>query len=226
VGTTPKKSEWEIEDNERVINAVIAIVAAFVLGGIPFALIAGKVLKGIDIRVEGSGNLGATNAFRVLGPGAGIAVLLADGAKGAVAVLLAKALMAGVSGPAGYYVPVLCAPAAMAGHTWTVFAGFRGGKGVAAGAGAFLALAPLATGAVIAVWALLFAISGYVSVGSMAAAVVFPPAVYLTAHGQDRAVLLSVSIIAAALVLLRHVPNMRRLAAGTENKLLRRTRGG
>ena len=207
-------------------NAIIAIAAAFVLGGIPFALIAGKLLKGTDIRSEGSGNLGATNAFRVLGPAAGIAVLLADGAKGAAAVVLAKALMASTGGPVSFIVPVLCAPAAMAGHTWTVFAGFRGGKGVAAGAGAFLALAPLATGAVITVWALLFAITGYVSVGSIAAAAAFPPAVYLTAHGQDKAVLLGVSIIAAALVLVRHVPNMRRLAAGTENKLIRRPRRG
>jgi glycerol-3-phosphate acyltransferase PlsY len=197
-----------------------------VLGGIPFALIAGRVLKGIDIRSEGSGNLGATNAFRVLGPGAGIAVLIADGAKGAAAVILAKALMAGVSGPVGFVVPVLCAPVAMAGHTWTIFAGFRGGKGVAAGAGAFLALAPLATGVVIAVWAMLFAITGYVSVGSIAAAAAFPPAVYLTARGQDKAVLLGVSVIAAVLVLLRHVPNMKRLAAGTENKLIRRPRRG
>lgn len=207
-------------------QTIIAIAAAFLLGGIPFALIAGKVLKGIDIRNEGSGNLGATNAFRVLGPAPGIAVLVADGAKGAAAVLLAKHLMGGVGDPASFVVPVLCAPAAMAGHTWTVFARFRGGKGVAAGAGAFLALAPLATGAVIAVWALFFAVSGYVSVGSMAAAAAFPPAVYLAAQGEDRGVLLVVSVLAAALVLLRHVPNMKRLAAGTENKLLRRSRQG
>jgi glycerol-3-phosphate acyltransferase PlsY len=207
-------------------QTIIAIAAAFLLGGIPFALIAGKVLKGIDIRNEGSGNLGATNAFRVLGPAPGIAVLVADGAKGAAAVLLARHLMDGVGDPAGFVVPVLCAPAAMAGHTWTVFARFRGGKGVAAGAGAFLALAPLATGAVIAVWALLFAVSGYVSVGSIAVAAAFPPAVYLAAHGKDREVLLVVSVLAAALVLLRHVPNMKRLAAGTENKLLRRSRQG
>jgi glycerol-3-phosphate acyltransferase PlsY len=209
-----------------MLDSVIAIAAAFVLGGIPFALIAGKLLKGIDIRAQGSGNLGATNAFRVLGPGAGAAVLIADGAKGAAAILLARALMADVSGPLSIYIPVLCAPAAMAGHTWTIFAGFRGGKGVAAGAGAFLALVPLATAAVIALWGALFAATGYVSVGSIAAAAAFPPAVYLTTHGQDKAVLLGVSVIAAALVLLRHVPNMKRLAAGTENRLIRRPRGG
>ena len=208
------------------MNAAIAIIAAYVLGAIPFALIAGKALKGIDIRNEGSGNLGATNAFRVLGPGAGAAVLIADGAKGAAAVLLAKELTGGAGGAVTVYVPVLCAPVAMAGHTWTVFAGFRGGKGVAAGAGAFLALAPLATAAVIAIWGLFFAVTGYVSVGSIAAAVSFPAAVYLTSHGQNRTALLAVSIFAAILVFVRHVPNMKRLASGTERKLIRRPRGG
>jgi glycerol-3-phosphate acyltransferase PlsY len=205
------------------LNAAIALLAAYLLGSIPFGLIAGKLTRGIDIRDEGSRNLGATNAFRVLGPVPGVFVLLADGAKGAAAVLIAKALVGG-PGAIGQLVPVLCAPAAMAGHTWTVFAGFRGGKGVAAGAGAFLALATAATAVVLGVWAVMFAATGYVSAGSIAAAAAFPVSVYLFSNGSDRSYLLVVSLLAAALVLVRHIPNMKRLAAGTENRVLRKAR--
>lgn len=205
------------------LNAAIALVAAYLLGSIPSGLIAGKVTRGIDIREQGSRNLGATNAFRVLGPVPGILVLIADGAKGAAAVLAAKALVGG-DGALALLMPVLCAPAAMAGHTWTVFAGFRGGKGVAAGAGAFLALAPAATGVVLGVWAVMFAATGYVSAGSIAAAAAFPVSVYFFCSGPDRPYLLVVSLLAAVLVLARHVPNMKRLAAGTENKVLRKAR--
>jgi glycerol-3-phosphate acyltransferase PlsY len=207
------------------LTAAISLIAAYLLGAIPFALIAGRMTKGIDIRNEGSRNLGATNAFRVLGPVPGALVLLADGCKGALAVVIAKALVPG-SGTLAVLVPVLCAPAAMAGHTWTVFAGFRGGKGVAAGAGAFMALAPQATLTVIGVWAALFVATGYVSVGSIAAAVAFPPAVILMSRGADRQYLIAVSLLAAALVLARHVPNMRRLVSGTENRVLWKPKRG
>lgn len=203
----------------------ISIVVAYLLGSIPFALIAGKLTKGIDIRNEGSRNLGATNAFRVLGPVPGALVLLADGGKGALAVAVAKALIPG-PGAVGVLIPVLCAPVAMAGHTWTVFAGFRGGKGVAAGAGAFLALALPATATVIGVWAGFFVMTGYVSVGSIAAAVAFPPAVMLMSRGADRPYLIAVSLLAAVLVLARHVPNMRRLVSGTENRVLWKAKRG
>ncbi len=203
----------------------ISIVVAYLLGSIPFALIAGKLTKGIDIRNEGSRNLGATNAFRVLGPVPGALVLLADGGKGALAVAVAKALIPG-PGAVGVLIPVLCAPVAMAGHTWTVFAGFRGGKGVAAGAGAFLALALPATATVIGVWAGFFVMTGYVSVGSIAAAVAFPPAVMLMSRGADRPYLIAVSFLAAVLVLARHVPNMRRLVSGTENRVLWKAKRG
>lgn len=208
-----------------VQGVLVSLAAAYLLGSVPFGLIAGKLAKGIDLRDEGSHNLGATNAFRVLGPVPGLLVLLADAGKGALAVVIAKALAAD-SGTASLVVPVLCAPVAMAGHTWTVFAGFRGGKGVAAGAGAFLALAPAATGAVIAVWAVLFLATGYVSVGSIAAAVLFPVAVTILSRGPDRPYLIAVSLAAAVLVLVRHVPNMKRLAAGTENRVLGRSRRG
>jgi glycerol-3-phosphate acyltransferase PlsY len=207
------------------LAAAISILAAYTLGSIPFALIAGKITKGIDIRNEGSRNLGATNAFRVLGPIPGALVLLADGGKGALAVAIAKILVSG-PGTLPVLVPVLCAPAAMAGHTWTVFAGFRGGKGVAAGAGAFMALALPATLTVIGVWAVLFVVTGYVSVGSIAAAVVFPPAVIHMSRGADRPYLIAVSLLAAALVLIRHVPNMRRLVSGTENRVLWKPKRG
>jgi glycerol-3-phosphate acyltransferase PlsY len=205
------------------LSAAIALVAAFVLGSIPSGLIAGRLTKGIDIRDEGSRNLGATNAFRLLGPVPGLLVLLADGAKGAAAVLLAKELLGG-SGTLGQLIPVLCAPVAMAGHTWTVFAGFRGGKGVAAAGGAFLALAPAAAGVALGVWAVFVAVTRYVSAGSIAAAAALPVSVYFLCHGQDRPYLIVVSVMAAALVLARHIPNMKRLASGEENKVLKKVR--
>lgn len=208
-----------------LVLAFISLAAAYTLGAIPFGLIVGKLARGVDIREQGSHNLGATNAFRVLGVIPGSVVLLADIAKGAAAVFLAKELTHD-SGTVGVLVPVLCAPAAMVGHTWTAFAGFRGGKGVAAGAGAFLALSSAATGTVIIAWAVAFLGTGYVSVGSMIAAGAFPFAVYFFSHGPDKPYLLAAALGAAVLVLVRHVPNMKRLVSGTENRALWKARRG
>ena len=129
------------------MNQAIALIAAYLLGSIPFALIAGR-LNGVDLRAVGSGNLGATNVFRTLGRSWGIAVMVLDIAKGAAAVLLADWLAG------GSWWPIAAGALAILGHVFPVWTGFRGGKGVAVGAGALIGLVPAASGVLILLWLL------------------------------------------------------------------------
>ena len=202
------------------MTALLAIVLSYLLGSIPTAAIAGR-LKGVDLRREGSGNLGATNALRVLGAAVGIPVLVVDVAKGAAAVLL----VAGLPGAAEAMGPdntrLVCGLAAIAGHIFPVLAGFRGGKGVATACGVFLALAPLATFACLALWLILVAATRYVSVGSIAAAAFLPIAVRLESRLRGTpppTALIVVSALVAIFVVVRHRPNIRRLVAGSESR--------
>ena len=232
--------------------SLCALLLAYLLGCVPSAWLAGKWVKGIDIRRHGSGNMGATNVFRVLGPGPGVAVLLADIAKGALAVLLIPRLIPLGDAPwtdtpwVGYGLGALWWPcflglAAVLGHTYTVFLGFKGGKGVATSLGVFLALAPWATLAAVAVFGGVFWVTRMVSAGSLAAAAFLPGAVALfnewrpwTGHppdffnalsllGQDSwrtKPVLCLALVLSLLVWLKHLPNIRRILAGTENRIL------
>jgi glycerol-3-phosphate acyltransferase PlsY len=185
--------------------------AAYLLGAIPTSALVVRLARGQDLRRLGSGNLGATNLFRVLGWRYAVPVGLFDMAKGAVPVL--------VFGPRagqGPLTPLLLGAAAMLGHVFSVFAGFRGGKGVATGAGVVLGIAPWAFLVSLVVWAVLVRATGYVSLGSVAAAVALPPAVYLL-H-PDRRPMLWVFAAIAALVVVTHRANLKRLLAGTENR--------
>jgi len=189
----------------------LALLAAYGLGSVPFALLAARV-RGIDLRAHGSGNLGATNAIRVLGPAFGVPVLVLDVAKGFAAVAIVPA----VFGTAGSGVPVLCGVAAILGHVASVFLRFRGGKGVATAAGAFLALAPRGVGMACAVFVVVLLTTRFVSLSSIAAAVSLPLALWGT--GASRPVLLA-AIALAGLVVIRHRANVARLLAGTENRV-------
>ena len=151
---------------------VIMLVAAYVLGSIPTAVIAGRLLKRIDIRTEGSGNPGAANAARILGLKAGLVVAVVDLAKGPAAVLLVSRI-APLPGSAG---PVFCGIAAVAGHIFPVFAGFRGGKGVATSTGAAIALFPILAPFCLLFCLLAAALSRWVVVASLTAAFVLPAA--------------------------------------------------
>lgn len=199
---------------------LLAVVLSYLLGSIPTGAIAGK-LRGVDLRNEGSGNLGATNALRVLGPAVGIPVLAVDVAKGTVAVLFLATLPGAGSllGPSG--IRLACGLAAIAGHIAPVFTRFRGGKGVATAAGVFLAMAPLATAACVALWVVLVVATRYVSVGSISAAVVLPFAIsgeaMLRRLPQPRSLLVTGAFV-AVFVVARHRQNIRRLIAGTENR--------
>jgi len=169
----------------------------------------GRSLRGIDIRHYGSGNIGTTNAFRILGPQLGVLVLIGDFSKGAIAVWIAQAL-------GSEYLAVGAGLAAMAGHNWSIFLGFRGGRGVATAAGAVFALDPWGVLVLFLIWTLTILITRYVSVGSIAAALAAPFVVGLTSHSW---LLAGFGLVAGCAVVYRHIPNLERLRNGTEPQL-------
>jgi len=204
------------------INFIISIVAAYLLGSIPFSYIFGK-LQGIDIRQHGSGNVGATNALRVLGSKIGVITLLLDMGKGFVAVQLARILMPGVF--EGYY--VIIALVAITGHIFTLFLGFKGGKGVATSAGVFINLLPLPCLLTLIVFVIVVAISKYVSLGSITAALFLFIYVLIEniINNFGEWYYLGVVTLVAGFIIIRHKANISRLFSGTENKLTFKKKG-
>ena len=194
-----------------VLAAVSWLVAAYLVGATPTSYVAGRVAKGIDLREQGSRNLGATNVYRVLGWRWAIPVGLIDIAKGVVPVALFGSWAHGAAG-----FPVFLGLAAVLGHMFSPYVGFKGGKGVATAAGMFLALAPSAVLIALPVWGLCLWASGYVSLSSILVAIVFPLLVRFTPHQGRPAVVASVAL--AALIVYSHRANIRRLLAGTENR--------
>jgi glycerol-3-phosphate acyltransferase PlsY len=197
----------------------VAIAAAYLLGAVPTSYIAGRLAKGIDLREHGSKNLGATNVYRLLGWGWAIPVGLIDVLKGVVPVALIAPLSAGP-----VWLPVVCGVAAVLGHVFSPYVRFKGGKGVATAAGMFLALAPLAVLCAFPVWALVVWLTGYVSLGSVVTAVLFPVWVRLTR--PDAPFTLYAAVALAALIVVSHRANLRRLVAGTEHRFGRRIGAG
>jgi glycerol-3-phosphate acyltransferase PlsY len=195
------------------------LLASYLLGAIPTSYLVVRLVKGQDLRRLGSGNLGATNLYRTLGWRYAIPVGLFDLLKGMVPVVVF-----GPRAEGGPLVPLLLGIAALLGHVFSVFVKFRGGKGVATGAGIVLGLAPWAFLAAFAIWAVIVAASGYVSLGSMVAALVLPPAVYLL-HPERRELVWLFALI-AALIVFFHRANIKRLLAGTEHRFGRRAPAG
>ena len=191
--------------------AALLVVAGYLLGSLSFALLLVKWRTGADIRTVGSGNAGATNVLRAHGKALAAAVALLDIAKGAAAVLLVRLVTADprYAAAAGL--------AAILGHVFPLYSGFRGGKGVATAVGAFLVLAPLATAVCAAVFVAVVAATRYVSLGSMIAMVLLPPAAGVLSHAP-RAVVVAAAAT-AVLVVFKHVENLKRLARGEERKL-------
>ena len=190
------------------MSEVLAIAVAYVLGSVPSGYLAGR-LRGIDIREVGSRNVGATNVFRSLGKGIGLAVMGADIAKGVAAVGIAVAL---TDDPW----PLIAGGAAILGHVFPVWLGFRGGKGVAVTAGVAIALMPLAAAVMIPVWILIVAVTRYVSVASIAAAILLTPVAWL--FGASWPTLVFAGLVSLG-VLWRHRGNVERLRRGTELRL-------
>lgn len=200
------------------MNIFFAIAASYFLGAIPTAFLAGKWLKGIDIRQHGSGNVGATNAFRVLGKGAGCGVFLFDVFKGVLAVVFIGDIL-----EVGRIVDrIFLGIAAVCGHNWTIFLQFKGGKGIATSLGVLIGLAikfavirPVLLYSVL-MWACVFFGFGYVSLASLAAAIALPIIMVLT--GQTLEVTL-LGVVFCLFVLFRHRPNLKRLFAGKESRV-------
>ncbi len=186
---------------------------AFFLGSIPNAYLAGRLLKNIDIRKHGSGNVGATNVFRVLGKGPGIAVFVLDFLKGALPVVAFRVLYP--EAPHRELYSLLVGLAAVLGHMFTPFLGFRGGKGIATGAGILCASFPVVFAAALVVWIAAFQISRIVSLSSLAAVSTLLAAGVLT-H-QPREVLVVFAGM-AALVFWSHRSNIKKLMAGQEHR--------
>jgi len=208
-----------------VLDYIIILVAAYLLGSIPTGFLVAKA-KGVDIRTVGSGNIGAMNAFRVLGKPAGIFVLLADCAKGYVACVgLAAVFVPTVYGAPGRilnadqleHTRILAGIFAVLGHNFTCWLKFKGGKGIATTAGVYLALAPLAFAIAFAAFVLAVLVTRYVSVGSIAGAIVLPVTVWImTPHNLFLCI---VTTALGVLAIYKHKSNIQRIMAGTENRL-------
>ena len=203
---------------------VIAVIVGYLLGSIPFGFLMGKWM-GIDLRVAGSGNIGATNALRILGKPAGIAVLALDALKGASACWLAP-VVAGLvleTVPAGSLAMVTGGFAAVLGHNYTCWLRFKGGKGIATSAGVLLALTPGGLAASLSTFLILLALTRTVSIGSIGAAIVMPIGTWLS--GGSR-LLVGVTIVMGVLAIYKHRANITRLLAGTEPRLGTKKTGG
>jgi len=190
------------------LTLMLLLAGAYLLGSIPTGLLLGKAY-GIDVRKEGSGNIGATNLYRTVGRKVGVMTLAGDCLKGLLPVLAVTYS----SLPSEYAAWV--GLAAFCGHVFSVFLRFKGGKGVATALGVFLALSPLAVAFALGVFIVLMLIWRYVSLGSITAAAVMPLAVWLLGGGR---VLILVTMLIAAVVIIRHIENIKRLVAGTENR--------
>lgn len=200
------------------IRPAAAFIVAYLIGCVPVGLVLVRKFKGVDIRQTGSGNIGATNVWRFAGPSLGIPAFVLDCGKGIAAVLLG-----GWATPDSALVHVLSGVAGILGNNWSVFLRFKGGRGVSVTLGVIMALAPTVAALTFAVWLAFLLATRYVSVGSMAAALSAPGFMFAFHSPLPYKVLASVC---CAFILIRHVPNLRRLLAGTESRVtFRRTRG-
>jgi glycerol-3-phosphate acyltransferase PlsY len=195
-----------------IVGDVLLLLFCYLLGAIPTGLIVGKKLFNKDIREHGSKNIGATNAFRVLGWKAGLSVFAIDVGKAFGAVFFAEK----ISPNHGIGFIVLCGIAVLLGNFFNVFLGWKGGKGVATSLGVFLALAPKAVIIAFLLFLVLLAITRYVSIGSIAAALSMP---VLTFYFYGTGWLLVMMIAIAALIIFKHRANIVRLVNGRENKI-------
>lgn len=204
------------------MRPLIVILVSYLIGSIPFGYLIVRGKLGDDIRQSGSGGTGATNVSRRAGKAAGVFTLVLDALKGVIAVLVARAMFPGV-GPYADWLAAAAGIAALVGHIFPVWLGFRGGKGVATGVGVFVVLAPVALLCAGVLFVAIVAVTRYVSLGSIIAAVTVPLFVWLQAvfvePVADLRPLLTAAITGAALILFAHRGNIARLARGTESQI-------
>ncbi|MDO8987226.1 MAG: glycerol-3-phosphate 1-O-acyltransferase PlsY [Coriobacteriia bacterium] len=203
---------------ELAFRVALILVGSYLVGAIPFSLLVGKLFYKVDLRLQGSGNLGATNVYRVFGWKAGLSVAILDIAKGSAAVGLAALLT-----PAEFvslqqdWLLIVAAMAAVAGHSYSPYIRFKGGKGVATAAGALLFVTPMAWMFLLVTFVSVSLITRYVSLGSICAAVLYP--ILVTMFYRDRPAVIVAGFAIAAVVLWRHRTNIVRLYRGEESKI-------
>ena len=208
----------------------IIAVLSYLVGSVPTSIIVARMKKGIDIRQHGSGNAGGTNVIRVLGWKAGVFVIIMDMAKGLFATIVIARLMYGAipfqnTTPFDDFtvVQIIAGCFAMLGHIWTLFAGFKGGKGIATAGGMLIGIAPVEVAVSLGVFTIVFMISQYVSLGSLSAAVAFPLTMFFRENVflvdiQGYHTLIYFSIAISLLIVFTHRSNIRKLMNGTENR--------
>ncbi len=205
----------------EILIAVAIVAGAYLFASIPWGLLIGRI-NGIDIRKQGSGNIGATNVTRTVGKGWGRLCFLMDFLKGLLPVLIAKKLtMTGSVSDPYQIVIASTALACVAGHMWSIYIGFKGGKGISTTAGLLMALTPYSVLIAGVVWAAVFFTSRYVSLASICAAVILPIAAVIfsvTGVQPQPGTVLGLLIFLAALAIFRHRSNISRLLNGTENR--------
>src|SRR5579872_1334163 len=212
-----------------MISIIVVSLAGYFLGAIPFGVIISKHFRGFDLRTRGSGNMGSTNAFRVLGWKLGLMVQVLDLAKGIGAVLIATFLFNGL--PFHNQTPFqditvfrfFAGMAAVLGHCYTIFAGWKGGKGISTAAGMLIAIAPVETAVAIGFFLLVVVASGYISLGSISAAVIFPTTMFVRQNvlGVDiygYHTLIVGAIAISSFLIYRHRANIQRLLSKSENR--------
>jgi len=198
-------------------GVLLVAVSSYLIGSIPSSYVMGKLLKGIDLREHGSGNLGAANTFRILGAKAAVPVLLFDVGKGFIAVKYFSDF-----GGDAFYFPLVAAFFVVFGHNYSVFVRFSGGKGVGATTGAFIALAPFAVLLSFILWVAVLLFSRIVSLASMIAAAFLPFAILISNRllGADTHISITVlATVVAIVVIYKHKSNIRRLREGTEKRI-------
>jgi len=204
----------------RIFAYVLTALAAYLLGSVPTGFLVAKA-RGVDIRTVGSGNIGATNVFRYLGKPAGIFVLLADGLKGWLAVVVVAKLASSLVFPSAEpqrqeWLAIAAGISAILGHNYTCWLHFKGGKGIATSAGVLAAFVPWALVVILSIWIVVFALTRYVSLASICASFALPFAAWLTQQSWRMVI---VTGVMGALAIYKHKANIQRLLNGTENRI-------
>ena len=193
-----------------MMELLIACVASYLIGSIPNGLILGKAIWGVDLRKHGSNNIGATNAWRIIGKKAGVSIFLLDMVKGVVGAGL------GIFYAGSPLAGVLCGILAVIGHSWSIFLGFKGGKSVSTGLGVLMMLMPKVAFIVFLVWLAVVFVTQYVSLGSIIGAALVPVLAYIFSMPMEYFVF---GVLAAVFIIYRHKANIDRLLHGRENKI-------
>jgi len=199
-----------------IITSILLIITSYLLGSIPFGLIIGKLTRGIDVRQFGSGNIGFTNCYRTLGPLPGLLVLAGDVAKGAICIFLAR-FLGGQD-----LIAILAGSAAIAGHNWSIYLKFTGGKGVATTAGVVISLVPKISLILLAIWLVILLVTKFVSLASMTIALAFP--FLILYFYPERSAYIFFSFLVAVVVIFQHRSNIKRLLKGNELRITEQVR--